>query len=274
MDSLVRQLSRAIEELEAGYLLVVTGAGISRASGIATFRGSEPDAVWKQNDVNLATFDYFLRDPVGQWQWYLERFAALEGARPNPAHDALVALEQWHLARGGRFRLVTQNIDTLHEQAGSQEMIKVHGSSDLLRCSRAGCRMGSPAGSLSRTSIDFEPFVEEPVRANIPTCPVCGALLRAHVLFFDEYYTEHEDYRFDEVQRNAGEADLMLFVGTSFAVGVTELLLHLGTRGGLPVFSVDPAISRAPFWADVASLQAPAEDLLPAVCRELGLPLT
>ncbi len=152
-------------------------------------------------------------------------------------------------------------------------MIKVHGSSDLLRCSRAGCRNGSPTGSLSRTSIDFGAFVENPVRANIPTCPECGALLRAHVLFFDEYYTEHHDYQYDEVQRSASESDLMLFVGTSFAVGVTDLLLQLGTRKRLQIFSIDPAISRAPFWASVASLQAPAEDLLPAVCRELGISL-
>ena len=101
MDEAVDNLAEALGKLEDGLLLVVTGAGVSRASGIATFRGTEPDAVWKQSDVSLATFDYFRRDPVGQWQWYLKRFEALRAARPNAAHRALAALERWQLRRAG-----------------------------------------------------------------------------------------------------------------------------------------------------------------------------
>jgi NAD-dependent deacetylase len=271
MDEAVGHLTEALEELEDGLLLVVTGAGVSRASGVATFRGSEPDAVWKQSDVSLATFDYFLRDPVGQWQWYLKRFEALKSARPNAAHQALVALEKWQRKRAGRFQLVTQNIDTLHEEAGSEVMIKVHGTSDRFRCSRAGCSLGSPTGSLPREKVDLGPFLGEPTRQTLPVCPVCKAPLRAHVLFFDEYYTEHHDYRFAEVEEMAMAADLILFVGTSFAVGVTDLFLQCGARRSIPMFSVDPAAARSPQWAQLIALQAPAEELLPAVCRQLGI---
>lgn len=271
MKDPVGQLAETLESIEEGLLLVVTGAGVSRASGIATFRGSEPDAVWKQSDVSMATFDYFLRDPVGQWQWYLKRFEALRSARPNAAHRALVTLESWHRGKAGRFRLVTQNIDTLHEEAGSDEMIKVHGTSDRFRCSRAGCRLGSPTGSLAREEVDLSPFLSEPRRETLPTCPLCDAPLRAHVLFFDEYYTEHQDYRFAEVEELAMAADLILFVGTSFAVGVTDLFLQCGGRRSIPMYSVDPAASRSPRWAELIALQAPAEELLPAVCRRLGL---
>ncbi len=271
MEEAASNLAEALDGLEDGLLLVVTGAGISRASGIATFRGSEPDAVWKQSDVSLATFDYFQRDPVGQWQWYLKRFEALKSARPNAAHQSLVSLEKWQRDRAGRFCLVTQNIDTLHEEAGSQEMIKVHGTSDRFRCSRAGCSLGSPTGSLPREDVDLSSFLSEPTRQTLPTCPVCDAPLRAHVLFFDEYYTEHHDYRFAEVEDMAMAADLILFVGTSFAVGVTDLFLQCGGRRSVPMYSVDPAASRSPQRAQLIALQAPAEELLPAVCRQLGI---
>ena len=271
MSEAADNLAEGLSRLEDGLFLVVTGAGVSRASGVATFRGSEPEAVWKQSDISLATFDYFRRDPVGQWQWYLKRFEALKSAHPNAAHQALVSLEKWQRDRAGRFRLVTQNIDTLHEEAGSEEMIKVHGTSDRFRCSRAGCSLGSPTGSLPREEVDLSSFLREPTRETLPTCPVCDAPLRAHVLFFDEYYTEHQDYRFAEVEELAMAADLIMFVGTSFAVGVTDLFLQCGARRSIPMFSVDPAASRSPQWAQLVALQATAEDLLPAVCRKLGL---
>lgn len=271
MEETAEGLAQALEGLEEGLLLVVTGAGVSRASGVATFRGSEPEAVWKQSDVSLATFDYFRRDPVRQWQWYLKRFEALRSARPNAAHKALAALEKWQRGRDGGFGLVTQNIDTLHEEAGSGRLIKVHGTSDRFRCSRAGCSMGSPSGSLPREDVDLSAFLSDPRRETLPTCPVCGELLRAHVLFFDEYYTGHDDYRFGKVEELAMAADLLLFVGTSFAVGVTDLFLQCGASRSLPMYSIDPASPRFPRWAPLIALQAPAEELLPDLCRRLGV---
>ena len=253
----------------AGPLLVVTGAGISQASGIPTFRGPEPEAVWKQSDQEKATFGYFLRDPVGQWLWYLSRFQTLETAEPNPAHRALAALERWQQGRGGEFLLVTQNIDTLHEQAGSSRMIKVHGTSDRLRCSSDGCAMGAPEGSLPRADVDLEHFRQSPSTDSLPRCPDCAAILRAHVLFFDEYYQEHHDYRFDEVVAAADSAAVVLFVGTSFAVGVTALFLESGISAGKPLLAIDPGAARPPHPA-VHLLPDRAEVLLPAVGRRLG----
>ncbi len=248
---------------------MVTGAGASHASGIPTFRGREPEAVWKQDDIALATRHALEVDPVAHWSWYLRRFERLEQARPNPAHRALVELEQWQTGRGGEFLLVTQNIDTLHEQAGSRRLIKVHGSSDRLRCSRQGCVNGAPAGSLARAPIDLSRFRASPEQRHLPTCPACGAPLRAHVLFFDEMYDEHADYRFDEVQRAADEAALMIFVGTSFSVGVTELLVHAAALRRVPRFSVDPGAGRQPGRTGIETLAAPAEALLPTLCELL-----
>lgn len=268
MQELAANLASALTALGNGVLLVVTGAGISRASGITTFRGTEPGAIWKTSDMALATFDYFLRDPVGQWQWYLKRFASVRQAQPNAAHQALVRLEDWMIRRGGTFRLVTQNIDTLHERAGSRELIKVHGTADRVRCSRPGCVNGAPQGSLDLSRIDFSAFEEQPDRARLPCCPECQSILRAHVLFFDEYYLEHQDYRFADAEMMADQADIVVFVGTSFAVGITDLYLRAGHRRRIPMFTIDPAPANIG-WPDLQVLAAPAEDLLPAVCSLL-----
>jgi NAD-dependent deacetylase len=265
-----RQLAQAIRDAGTGLILVVTGAGISTASGIPTFRGSDPGAIWKESDVSKATLDYFRRDPVGHWHWYLARFSSLDGARPNSAHDALAALERWQTERAGRLRIITQNIDTLHERAGSRDLIKVHGTSDRLRCARAGCVNGAPRGSLPRTEIDLAPFVAEPSLATLPRCALCQELLRAHVLFFDEYYQEHSDYRFADVQSSAFQADLVIFVGTSFSVGVTDLIVQSAGNRAKPMFSIDPHAPPLPRWMDVTELREPAEDALPGAVSILA----
>jgi NAD-dependent deacetylase len=264
------QLAGALRRAGDGLVLVVTGAGISHASGIPTFRGNDPEAVWKANDMAMATFEFFQRDPVAQWEWYLKRFRAVDGAEPNAAHDALVDLEKLQAEHGGALRIVTQNIDTLHERAGSIDLIKVHGSSDRLRCVRPGCENGAPRGSLPRAEIELAPFVDEPSMATLPRCPICDELLRAHVLFFDEYYQEHVDYRFDDVQRSAGSARLMIFIGTSFSVGVTDLIVQSGRARGVPTYSIDPHAAPLPAWLDVVQLREPAEELLPLAVEALA----
>lgn len=268
MSEHAERLAEVISSLERELLLIVTGAGVSAPSGIPTFRGSEPDAVWRASDVELATFEFFQRDPVSQWSWYLKRFEKVETARPNPAHAALADLERWQTDRGGRFQIVTQNIDTLHEVAGSNRLIKIHGTSARFRCSRPGCRYGAPTGSVSRDNADVESFRANPCRATLPRCPDCGAVLRAHVLFFDEYYQDHEDYRFDEALELAGQAAVFLFVGTSFSVGITEILSRVATEAGAPIFSIDPA-GAPPSYFPIAHLPVGAESVLPRLAELL-----
>jgi NAD-dependent deacetylase len=271
MERDAMELAGALEDHLGGRLLIVTGAGISHASGIATFRGSDSGAVWRRDDLELATVGYFLRDPVGQWSWYLERFRAVEGAQPNPGHRALADLERLAEQRGGRTTLVTQNIDTLHEAAGTRRLIKVHGSSDRLRCARTGCSNGAPKGSIPRRGEHFAAFAADPQQAHLPTCAVCGSLLRAHVLFFDEYYQEHQDYRFEEVLAAAESADLVLFVGTSFSVGITDLLLRAVYRRAVPAYSIDPGATAGARPPGVRTLAQRAEEILPATVRSLGV---
>jgi NAD-dependent deacetylase len=271
-DAGARELAAAVAGPAGTSLLVVTGAGVSLASGIPTFRGNDPGAIWAHDLTELATRAYFEADPVGSWQWYLQRFDRVLAAEPNPAHHALAALERWQLARGGELLLVTQNVDPLHERAGSERMVKVHGTADRVRCSRPGCAHGAPRGSLPRDETALAAFRRRPALDTLPRCPGCGALLRQHVLWFDEHYQEHRDYQLERVLAAAEAATLTLFVGTSFSVGITDLLLQSARRSGALTFALDPS-PPAHLPPRLRFLVAPAERLLPATLEHLGEPL-
>ncbi|HUP23637.1 MAG TPA: Sir2 family NAD-dependent protein deacetylase [Thermoanaerobaculia bacterium] len=251
-----------------GFLLVVTGAGISLASGIPTFRGTDPGAVWKNDILEMATDHYFQRHPVESWRWYCTRFDRVVQALPNPAHHALAELERCHGDRGGEFLLVTQNTDTLHRKAGAQRLVEVHGRSDRVRCSSYGCRLGAPRGSLPRPGESLERFLASPCDELLPRCPECEGILRPHVLWFDEYYQDHDDYQWHRVNEAAERADLVLFVGTSFSVGVTELVLQGCGYRRVPIYAIDPGAHEAPY-SFVRLLREPAEVLLPDVVTAL-----
>ncbi|HYG65046.1 MAG TPA: Sir2 family NAD-dependent protein deacetylase [Thermoanaerobaculia bacterium] len=269
MEEDVRTLAEALRRAGNGLVVAVTGAGVSAASGLPTFRGKDLGAIWSRDVTEVGTFRYFQRDPVAWWQWFADRFAGIAEARPNAGHAALVALERWQSARRGDFLLITQNIDSLHEDAGSRRLIKVHGSANRVRCSRHGCLNGAPSGSLPVADSGLDAFLADPRRESLPRCPACGSLLRPHALLFDEYYEEHTDYGYSEVRRSLERMALVLFVGTSFSVGVTELVLREALGWRLPAFSIDPAA--APPAPGITGLRAAAEEILPAVCRELGI---
>lgn len=261
-------LCRGITDVGEDLLMFVTGAGVSTASGLPTFRGTDPDAVWAKDVTELGTLRYFTQEPAKSWAWYLARFHKLEGARPNAAHAAIAELGRWHAARGGTFSLVTQNIDGLHQLAGSAEVIDVHGRADRVRCSRVRCVHGAPKGSLPRADFDFGPLLNDPVDANVPACPECGCELRPHVLWFDEYYDDHRDFQIGTVYRNSKRAKCVVFVGTSFAVGVTAGVLEHSLARGATVFSVDPS-GRSPHRS-VRVVAENAEEVLPGVVESLG----
>jgi NAD-dependent deacetylase len=248
-------------------LLVVTGAGISLASGIPTFRGTDRDAVWKRDVTQLGTRRFFREDPVGSWTWYLDRFGAVFDAKPNAAHEALVELETRLGARGAGFLLATQNVDGLHRAAGSKALVEVHGRADRVRCSRVGCSRGAPAGSMPRTAFDLTAFRARPSAETLPRCPTCGAFVRQHVLWFDETYGSHDDYAFDRVLGAAVRADVVLFVGTSFSVGATDAVRTTALGRGADVLSIDPG--EAPPPEGVFGIRARAEELLPVVASRL-----
>jgi NAD-dependent deacetylase len=255
-------------DADGAYVVVVTGAGISVASGLPTFRGSDPDAVWSNEVMDKATLAFFERDPVASLAWYLKRFDGMRGVQPNAAHHALAQLERTVVGRGDRFCMITQNIDGLHVDAGSERLIEVHGAARKLRCTRVGCEHGPPKGTLSRDRFDLAAFAADPSEALLPRCPSCGALVRPHVLWFDEYYQSHEDYGFDRVESLLRDdpPTVLVFIGTSFSVGLTEALWQLAVYGRVPTFVIDPHFREPPTllpW--MAAVREPAEELLPRI---------
>lgn len=201
----------------ARRFLVITGAGVSAESGIPTFR--DPAGWWKKyRPEDLATPEAFARDPVTVWQWYDMRRSTVAGARPNAAHLALARAE----AAGCRVAVITQNVDDLHERAGSREVVHVHGSLWQLRCTADG------------TVFDDRrvPLPELP-----PRC-ACGAIARPHIVLFGEYLHEVALARVDALLDDT--FDVALVVGTEATFGYIRDWALVARRRGALLVEVNP----------------------------------
>ncbi len=180
-------------------VFVLTGAGVSAESGLGTFRDKKGEGIWARFDpMRLATPEAFARDPEEVLAFYDARRRNLRSARPNAAHFALARLECSLAARGGALTLVTQNIDDLHERAGSKEVIHMHG--ELLKARCEAC------GAVRPQLDDLKPS---------EACPDCryAGFLRPHVVWFGEM-----PLRLDCIDRALRRADLFVAIGTSGAV--------------------------------------------------------
>jgi NAD-dependent deacetylase len=228
--------------------VVLTGAGVSTESGIPDFRS--PSGIWARYDpMEYATIDAFRRDPVKVWEFYALRFEALKEARPNAAHEALAELER----DGYVTAIVTQNIDRLHELAGSRDVIEVHGSIRTASCLACGHRV-----SLEEVLRMLE---HEPA----PACPTCGATLKPDVVMFGELLPVGAIERATELAR---AARLLLVVGSSLAVypvaGLPEETLATG--GKLAIVNREPT----PFDDEAAlTIHAGAGETLDAARNHL-----
>jgi NAD-dependent protein deacetylase/lipoamidase len=229
---LVRQRLR-----EAARVTVLTGAGVSAASGVPTFRGA--GGLWRNHQAQqLATADAFARDPALVWEWYAWRREIIAACAPNAAHHTIA---RWS-ARPG-VTLITQNVDGLHERAGSRHVIRYHGSIWRLRCWR-GC--GAPEW--------------EDLAVPLPTlpqrCPSCGALARPGVVWFGEAIPEAAA----RAAHAATACDVFLSLGTSSVVyPAAGLVADARARGAFTV-EINPEATGAA--VDVA-IAGPAESVLP-----------
>jgi NAD-dependent deacetylase len=223
-------------------VFVLTGAGISAESGLPTFRAE--DGLWAGHRVEeVCTPDAWSRNPALVWEFYSKRRAAAQRAEPNPAHIALAELE----ARlGDRFFLCTQNVDDLHERAGSVRLLHMHGEVAKSRCER---ECGRPPVEDRRIYASLE---------EVGHC-VCGGRLRPHIVFFGETPLE-----MDRIQDEIAKATLMLVVGTSGSVYPAANFVHWARRGGARTVYVGP---EAPLNAAAFThvVQGKAGDLLPAL---------
>ncbi|MFD0738405.1 NAD-dependent protein deacetylase [Lysobacter koreensis] len=236
-------------------LFVLTGAGCSTGSGIPDYRGA--DGAWKQRPP--VTYQAFVQDPATRARYWARSFVGwprIAQARPNPAHHALAA---WQ--RHGRLaQLVTQNVDGLHQRAGSQAVIDLHGRLDAVRCLDCGIHQPRTEvqAELARRNPDWlakraasaAPAPDgdahldglDPRHAAIPTCPACGGDLKPDVVFFGENVPRE---RVGAAQAALRGADAMLVVGSSLMVYSGYRFARMAHEAGLPLAVLTRGVSRA-----------------------------
>ncbi|HEY2387144.1 MAG TPA: Sir2 family NAD-dependent protein deacetylase [Candidatus Binatia bacterium] len=241
---------------EARRLVVLTGAGISTESGIPDFRS--PGGLWSRYDPTQLTFQRFCASAETRriyWEMGRELYPVLKGAQPNAAHRFLAAIER----RGGLRRLVTQNIDGLHQRAGSspERVIEIHGTALEVACLTCGERQ------------DREPVQARFAAGDVdPHCP-CGGLLKPATISFGQAMPERETAL---AMADAADADVFLVVGSSLVVYPAASLPGVALENGAALVIVNREETPYDRVATLA-LQGTAGPILTAVAAELGLPL-
>ena len=230
----------------ARHVCVLTGAGISAESGIPTFRDAMTGLWANFRPEDLATPEAFARDPKFVWQWYEWRRELIRQARPNAGHLALVELAR----RVPRLTLVTQNVDGLHQRAGSPSVVEYHGN--ILR---DRCVAEQVVAERSRES-----------GGDLPRCAACGGLLRPDVVWFGEMIPGDALLA---AEAGAQDCDAFLSIGTSSLVYPAAGLAEVALRRGVPVIELNPNPTDLTPLADVA-LRAPSGEALPQLVAALG----
>ena len=217
-------------------IVFVTGAGISQESGIPTFRGK--DGLWRKYDaMKLATIDAFYEDPKLVWEWYEERRQNILKAKPNPGHLAIAQLEKYK-----QVKVLTQNVDGLHQRAGSKLVFELHGSIITIKC----------------TVCSFKDNITSRFSELPPLCK-CGNILRPDVVWFGEPLPQDV---WQSAILQASSCDVMIAVGTSLVVSPANLLPVYAKQNGATMIEVNPEDTPMTASMDL-SLRSSAAKALP-----------
>ena len=228
----------------ARRVTVLTGAGVSAASGVPTFRG--PNGLWRRYRVEeLATPQAFAREPRLVWDWYAWRREQIAACRPNRAHEVLAA---WSVRHGG-WRVITQNVDDLHLRAGTRELIRLHGSIWEMSC-------WAPCDRAPRRWRDERVPFPEP----LPRCPHCAALARPAVVWFGEPLNAR-DLR---AAHEAAACDVFIAAGTSALVYPAAGLIDAARARGAFTVEINLETTSASGAVDMA-IRGAAEEVLPEI---------
>lgn len=201
----------------ARSIAVFTGAGVSAESGVPTFRDAQTGLWARFRPEGLATPEAFRRDPVTVWKWYAWRRELIAAVQPNPAHEAIVELEQ-HLPA---LTVITQNVDGLHQRAGSRDVIELHGNIQRSLC--FDCRL---------------PAAKAPQGGPVPPrCAHCNGMLRPGVVWFGEPLPQAA---WDRAADSASQAELFFCIGTSSLVEPAASLPHHARAAGAILVQVNP----------------------------------
>jgi NAD-dependent deacetylase len=243
-------MSIAHEIKNARRTVALTGAGISAESGLGTFRGK--DGLWSRYDpAAVASIESFTQDPRKFWEFAREIGWIFLTAKPNAAHIALADLE----AMKRLDSVITQNVDDLHQRAGSKHVIEIHGNAGRIICTRCSAEYTT------------EKIVDRIARQDVPTCDRCGGPLKPDVILFGEPLPKKA---FDQALRKVRSADLLLAVGTSLEVYPAASLPETAKRSGAKIISID---SERTSWDDLCDYKAngPAGDILPRIVQAIKI---
>jgi len=243
----IPEISQLIDILcQTKQIVVLTGAGISAESGIPTFRGEE--GLWKQYRAEeLATPIAFIKDPKLVWEWYDWRRGIIASKKPNAGHKILRRWEKIF----PNFILITQNIDGLHQKAGSKNILELHGNIWKVRCTE------------ERTITENHdiPLEEIPLH-----CPDCGALLRPHVVWFGESLSSSVLYKAFQV---SSSCEIIFSIGTSAMVQPAASLPLAATEANAKIVEINPDPTPLTSYADF-SFRGKAGEILPLINKELN----
>ena len=251
VSNLIETAARLISK--SRRLVVLTGAGVSQESGVPTFRDALTGLWEKYDPYQLATPDAFERDPALVWNWYAYRRDLVAQARPNPAHDALARMADML----PDMQIITQNVDDLHERAGSRNLIHLHGQIARSKCSH-NCQ-GEP------TVVNLNTLPGSARENTPPLCPHCGAYLRPDVVWFGEALAEAALTASYELCHNA---DVMLVVGTSGAVQPAASMPFVAKQAGASIIEINPGLSSISHMASI-HLAGPAGEILPRIVKAM-----
>jgi NAD-dependent deacetylase len=243
-------MSIAHELKHARRAVAFTGAGISAESGLGTFRGK--DGLWSRYDpAEVASIESFTRDPRKFWDFAREIGWIFLTAKPNAAHTALAELE----AMKRLDSVITQNVDGLHQRAGSKRVVEIHGNFGRIICTRCSAAYAT------------EKIVDRITQQDVPTCERCGGPLKLDVIFFGEPLPEKA---FDQALKKVRSADLLLAVGTSLEVYPAATLPEVAKRSGAKVVSIDSERTR---WDDLCDykVNGPAGEILPRIVQAIKI---
>ena len=230
-------------------MTVLSGAGISAESGVPTFRDVETGLWAKVDPYEISSSDGWRRHPEKVWAWYLWRHYMMKGVAPNTGHRAVAAWEDY-----AEVHVVTQNVDDLHERAGSTNVYHLHGSLFEFHCDRCGSDYQGPLPAMPAPVETVEP----------PTCR-CGGLIRPNVVWFGEALP---DDAWERSVAAVSAADLAVVVGTSAIVYPAAGLPELAVANGIPVIEVNPEPTPLSSVATV-SLRESAATALPTLLQRL-----
>jgi NAD-dependent deacetylase len=254
MDQLNAKIQEAARHLrEAKSLVVLTGAGVSKESGVPTFRDAM-DGLWAKYDPQqLATPAAFRANPKLVWDWYEYRRNMVENVKPNPGHYAIAALEDLL----PQVVVVTQNVDGLHQMAGSSDVIPLHGNIRQHKCF-ADCQGLPTLINVSKLTWERE--------SGPPKCPHCGAWVRPNVVWFTEMLPKAAIERAAELSHTC---DVMLIVGTSGIVEPAASLPRVARQwASAYLIDVNPAPDELSSSVDLF-LQGPSGEILPKVVQAM-----